>query len=225
MQTFNRRTALTTMLAASASPLSAHTLQEFKDEFYKQEQFVQMFDKPIPDFTLSDTSGKLWHPSDFLGKVVILNFIDTHCTDFCPLQSEKLAGVQQSINGTPMKHMVEFVTITANPENDTPDLMNGYFRLHGMDPVNWKFLTLAPGQPPDYTRTLARAFGSTFNVEKDGTITHDVVVHVIGKFGHWQADFYGMDFQQVNMVMYVNALTNDYEKPQPGFWDWIASWF
>ena len=225
MTNLNRRAALAALFAVAATPLLAHTLQEFKDEFYKQEQYVQMFDKPTPDFTLSDAAGKLWHLSDFLGKVVILNFIDTHCTDFCPLQSEKLAGVQRSINGTPMKDMVEFISITANPEKDTPDLMTAYFPLHGMDPVNWKFLTVAPGQPQDYTRTLAHAFGSTFTLEKDGSITHDVVTHVIGKFGHWQADFYGMDFQQVNMVMYVNALTNDYDKPQPWFWDRVWGWF
>lgn len=225
MMNLNRLAALAMLVAVAATPLLAHTLQKFKDEFYKQEQYVQIFDKPTPDFTLRDTAGKLWHPSDFLGKVVILNFIDAHCTELCPLQSEKLAGVQRSINRTLMKDRVEFITITANPEKDTPDLMNGYFALHGMDPVNWRFLTVAPGQPKNYTRRLAHAFGSTFTLESNDTITHDVVAHVIGTLGRRRADFYGLDFQRANMVRYVKALTSDHDQPQPGLWNQIWGWF
>ena len=225
MIAFNRRAALATLGAAVAAPISAHTLQEFEDEFYAKEQYFQALDKPVPDFTLSDASGKLIGPADFLGKVVILHFIYSKCTDVCPLHAEKLAEVQKMINQTPMINMVQFVSITTDPKNDTAEVLKAYGPQHGLDPVNWMFLTTSPGGPEDYTRKLAEAFGHKFAVESDGTITHGVVTHIIGKFGRWQGNFHGLEFQSVNMLMFVNALTNDYDKPQePGLWDRIWGW-
>ena len=224
MKTFSRRTALAALGAATAAPLHGHSLQEFEDEFYAKEQFFQALDKPVPDFTLSDATGKLVGPANFLGKVVILHFIYSKCTDVCPLHAEKLAEVQKMINQTPMKEMVKFVSITTDPSNDTAEVLTAYGPQHGLDPVNWQFLTIAAGQPEDTTRTLAKAFGHTFTVESDGTLTHGVLTHIIGKFGRWQGNFHGLEFQPVNMLMFVNALTNDYDKPQPGFWDGVWGW-
>ncbi len=221
MTDLNRRAALATLGAALASPLSAHSLQELEDEFYAKEPFFQALDQPFPDFTLSGAAGKRFQPKDFLGKVVVLHFIYTNCTDVCPLQTEKLAGVQAMINQTPMKDMVRFVTITTDPKRDTPEVMAAFGPLHGMDPLNWQFLTTGVDQPEDYTRKLAQAFGHKFTVESDGTLTHGVITHVIGKYGRWQGNFHGMKFQLENMLVFVNALTNDYDKPQPGLWDRI----
>ena len=224
MTHLNRRAALATLGAAAAAPAYAHSLQEFEDEFYPREQFFQALDKPTPDFTLSDAKGALVHPADLLGKVVVLHFIYSKCTDVCPLHAEKLADVQKMINQTPMKDMVRFVSITTDPSHDTAEVLTAYGPQHGLDPVNWQFLTIAPGEPEDYTRTLATAFGHKFTVETDGTITHGVVTHVIGKYGRWQGNFHGLEFQSVNMLMFINALTNDYDKPQPALWDRIWGW-
>ena len=226
MKTFNRRAALAALGAATAAPLHGHSVQEFEDEFYAKEQYFEALDQPTPDFTLSDMAGKLVRPADFLGKVVILHFIYSSCTDVCPLHAEKLAEVQRMINQTPMKAMVRIVSITTDPRNDTPEVLKDYGPQHGLDPVNWQFLTIAPGQPEDATRKLAEEFGHKFTVESDGTLTHGVVTHIIGKFGRWQGNFHGLEFQSANMLMFVNALTNDYDKPPaPGFWDRVRGWF
>jgi protein SCO1 len=224
MTDLNRRAALATLGAAAVSPAYAHSLREFEDEFYAKEQFFQALDNPTPDFTLSDAKGGLVRPADFLGNVVVLHFIYSSCTDVCPLHAEKLAQVQEMINQTPMKDMVRFVSIFTDPTHDTAEVLMAYGPQHGLDPVNWQFLTIAPGAQEDDTRKLAQAFGHKFTVESDGTITHGVVTHVIGKFGRWQGNFHGLEFQPVNMLMFINALTNEYDKPQPGLWDRIWGW-
>ena len=224
MTTFNRRAALATLGAAAAAPAYAHSLQEFEDEFYPKEPFFEALDNPTPDFALGDATGALVHPADFLGKVVVLHFIYSKCTDVCPLHAEKLAQVQGMINQTPMKDMVRFVSITTDPSHDTAEILTAYGPQHGLDPMNWQFLTTAPGQPEDDTRKLAQAFGHKFTVEADGTITHGVITHIIGKYGRWQGNFHGLEFSPVNMLMFINALTNDYDKPQPGMWDRIWGW-
>ena len=224
MTIFNRRTALATLGAAVAAPLQAHTVSEMQDEFYAKEPYFEAFDRPVPDFTLGDGAGKLVGPADYLGKVVIVHFIYSSCTDICPLHAEKLAEVQRMINQTPMKAMVRFVSITTDPVTDTAEMLQDYGPQHGLDPVNWQFLTTAPGQPEDATRRLAKALGHSFTVESDGTLTHGVVTHIIGKFGRWQGNFHGLKFQPVNMLTMVNALTNDFDTPQPGLWDRIWDW-
>ena len=225
MITLTRRTALATLGAAVAAPLQAHTVEELAEDFYAKEPYFEAFDRPTPDFGLSDAAGKRVSPADFSGKVVVLHFIYSSCTDVCPLHAEKLAEVQTMINQTPMRELVRFVSITTDPVTDTTDVLRDYGPQHGFDPVNWQFLTIAPGQPEDATRKLAQAFGHKFTVESDGTLTHGVVTHVIGKFGRWQGNFHGLKFQPVNMLMMVNALTNDHESREPGFWDRVLAWF
>lgn len=225
MSSLNRRGALAAIGATLAGPLYAHSVKELEDEFYAKEQYFQALDNPVPDFTLRNADGQPVRPADFLGKVTILHFIYSSCTDVCPLHAEKLAEVQKMINQTPMIDMVRFVSITTDPVRDTGEVLKDYGPKHGLDPVNWQFLTIAPGEPEDTTRKLAQAFGHRFTVESDGTITHGVVTHIIGKFGRWQGNFHGLEFQSVNMLMFVNALTNDYDNPQSGLWDRVWSWF
>src|SRR3546814_10938118 len=73
---------------------------------------------------------------------------------------------------TPMKEQVQFITITTDPENDTPDVLRAYGPVHGLDPVNWAFLTTTPDPPEDATRLLAEAHGHKFTETEDGYQVH-----------------------------------------------------
>jgi protein SCO1/2 len=66
------------------------------------------------------------------------------------------------VNRTPMRELVQFVTLTTDPEHDTPAVMRDYGSSHGLDPVNWVFLRTTPDQPEDATRKLAERFGHGF---------------------------------------------------------------
>ncbi|MAJ65219.1 MAG: cytochrome-c oxidase [Alphaproteobacteria bacterium] len=182
-----------------------------------------------PDFRLSDADGRIYSPGDFRGKVVVLNFVYASCPDMCPLQAEKLAAVQEMVNQTPMKGLVEFVTITTDPANDTPDVMRAYGPAHGLDPANWTFLTTAPDQPDNATRKLVEAFDQGFSSAEAGTRIHGAVTHIIDMTGRWRANFYGLGFDPTNMVLFVNALTNDFAKRHtssgPGFWGRLTDFF
>jgi protein SCO1/2 len=191
----------------------AHSLDEVDAMLQGDEKYFQQIDRPAPDFTLRTADGRVVRLSDLRGKVVVLHFIYTSCTDVCPLHSEKIAGIQKMVNGTPMKGRVDFVTITTDPTRDTPDVMRGYGPAHGLDPVNWLFLTTTPDEPEDATRKLAEAFGHTFAKSEDGVQVHGVVTHVIDKEGRWRANFHGLNFAPINLVTFVNALTNNVERP------------
>ncbi|RWD94017.1 MAG: SCO family protein [Mesorhizobium sp.] len=191
----------------------AHSLDDIDAMLRSDEKYFQPIDKPMPDFTLRAADGRVVRPADLAGKVVVLQFIYTSCPDVCPLHAEKIAEVQKMVNSTPMKDRVDFVSIATDPRKDTPDALKAYGPTHGLGPANWLFLTTAPDQPEDTTRKLAEAFGHKFTLTDDGYQMHGIVTHVIDKEGRWRANFHGLNFQPINLVTFVNALTNNVEHP------------
>lgn len=205
--------ALTALAVGFAHGARAHSLDDIDAMLQSDEKYFQQIDKPMPDFTLRAADGRVVRPADLAGKVVVLHFIYTSCPDVCPLHAEKVAEVQKMVNSTPMKDRVVFISITTDPRKDTPDVLKAYGPTHGLDPVNWLFLTTAQDQPEDATRKLAEAFGHKFTLTGDGYQMHGIVTHVIDREGRWRANFHGLNFQPVNLVTFVNALTNNIERP------------
>ena len=92
----------------------------------------------VPDFTLTERSGRQVTRSDLLRKVWIANFIYTQCAETCPLQSAKLAMLQAEFaEGKDLR----LVSITVDPERDTPARLARYAERYAADPVRWLFLT------------------------------------------------------------------------------------
>jgi protein SCO1/2 len=195
--------------ATLATHSRAHSLDELEGQLTKQEQFFQAVNRPAPGFTLIDSDGQSRRLSDWQGKVVVLWFIYTGCPDVCPLHTDRMASVQQMINRTPMKDLVEFVAITTDPERDTDAVLRNYGEVHGLDSANAVLLTSGPDKPA-VTRQLAEAYGLKFTAVDDGMQMHGIVTHVIDKSGNLRARYHGLKFAPTNLIAYINALTNDY---------------
>ena len=217
------------LVSALITPALAHSLEEVGNDLHSREKYFQPVDSATSDFKLQDANGAAVRWSDFRGKVVVLNFIYTNCTDECPLHAERIAQIQAMVNQTPMKSVVAFATITTDPKRDNGKVLRDYGAAHGLDPVNWVFLTAAPDQPDDVTRNLAKAYGLEFTQTADGVEMHGVVTHVIDQDGRLRARFHGLDFEPTNLVIFVNALVNKAQAPhqhsEPGLWSKIMGLF
>jgi protein SCO1/2 len=190
-------------------PAWAHSLDELQADLMKRESYVAFepgVGTPFPPFHLTDAEGKTVDSSDFLGKVVVLDFIYASCTDVCPLQSERIAKIQKDVAAGHMADRVRFVSITIDPEHDTPAVRKDYAAQHGLDPSNWVFLAPADGKG---ALALADKAGMKFVPQADGSFNHPVVTYVIDDDGKLRARFFGLKFQPLNAVVYVNALVND----------------
>lgn len=205
--------ALALLLVSLPATARAHSLKDLESALGDREKYFQSIEKDAPAFALQDADGMPVDLSELRGKVVVLHFIYAGCPDVCPLHAERIAEVQSMVNQTPMKEQVQFVTITTDPKNDTPDVLRTYGELHGLDAANWAFLTTTMDQPEDATRKLAEQFGHRFAKQTDGYQVHGVVTHVIDKEGRWRANFHGLKFEPVNLVLFINALVNDVQKP------------
>lgn len=207
-----RLIAVAALIVGFVPGAQAHSLEKIDATLQSDEKYFQPVDKPAPDFTLRTADNRIVRPADLRSKVVVLHFIYTSCPDACPLHAEKIAEIQAMVNATPMKDMVTFVTITTDPSRDTQQVLRGYGAAHGLDPANWLFLTTTEDEPEDTTRKLAEAFGHKFTLMDGGYQMHGVVTHVIDREGRWRANFHGLKFESVNLVTFVNALTNGVER-------------
>ena len=229
MHRITQRAALVLAAALFATTTLAHSTAELSELLGEREKHFQAFDRQTPDFILSDAEGRTYRLEDFRWKVTVVNFVCASCPDIYPLHSEKLAEVQEMVNQTPMKDLAQFISITSDPATDTPEVLRAYASAHGFDPANWIFLTTTIDQPENATRKLLDEFYLGFDETQDGAQSHGVVMHVINMTGSWRANFHGLKFVSLNMVLFLNALTNESAKPhggsEPDFWDGIIDLF
>lgn len=92
----------------------------------------------VPPFSLTERSGRQVTPEDLTGKVWIVNFFYTHCPDTCPLQSAQIAKLQADFAE---EKDLRLISITVDPERDTPAVLREYADRFGADPARWLFLT------------------------------------------------------------------------------------
>lgn len=94
----------------------------------------------IPDVTMTGTNGEqvALRPELEQGGPVMVNFIYTSCTTVCPVLSGTFSQVQEELG--PDRDKVRMLSISIDPEYDTPARLGAYARKFGAGP-QWQFLT------------------------------------------------------------------------------------
>ena len=92
----------------------------------------------VPDFALIERSERRITRTSFEGLVWVTHFFYTNCPDTCPVQSARMARLQRDVADAPD---VRLVSISIDPEHDTPDVLRDYAQHFGADPERWLFLT------------------------------------------------------------------------------------
>jgi protein SCO1/2 len=93
----------------------------------------------LPAFTLTDQRGQPFGSRELAGKIWVADFMFTSCQAACPLLSERMAEV-----GKRARHLgpdFHLVSISVDPERDTPDRLAAYAARYGANPISWSFLT------------------------------------------------------------------------------------
>lgn len=91
----------------------------------------------VPDFALVDQDNRPVDASIFDGRVTIADFIFTNCPFVCPGMSAAMQDLAAKLAGTD----VRFVSISVDPERDTPAQLRDYATRHQADTARWRFLT------------------------------------------------------------------------------------
>jgi len=93
----------------------------------------------LPAFSLTDQRGQRFGTRELAGKVWVADFIFTACQEACPMLSERMKEVgQRTRNLGPDFHLV---SISVDPQRDTPEKLAAYGARYGANPLAWSFLT------------------------------------------------------------------------------------
>jgi protein SCO1/2 len=93
---------------------------------------------PAPKFELIDQNKKTITNKDYSNKVYVLEFFFATCPSICPKMNKNLIEVQNQFFGNPN---FGIVSITIDPEHDTPEVLKEHAELLGVKSSNWHFLT------------------------------------------------------------------------------------
>ena len=91
----------------------------------------------IPPFKLTDQEDRPFTNDAFMGHVTIVDFYFTHCRSICPVLVEHMRDQARALKGTGVK----FLSISVDPEHDTPAVIKAYAQEHGADLAQWTFTT------------------------------------------------------------------------------------
>jgi protein SCO1/2 len=125
----------------------------------------------VPDFKLTERSGKDVRLAELRGKIWIADFIYTTCTDTCPLQTAAMAKLQKEYADKPG---VQLVSISVDPERDTPQILSAYADKHHADAERWFFLT---GQREQIINLIRDGFHLSVAALPDGAGQSGLIAH------------------------------------------------
>lgn len=131
--------------------------------------------KLAPGFVLRDQLGRRTSLSQFRGKVVLLAFVDSHCTTICPLTTESMVDAVRLLG--PAGSQVQLLGINANPLATKVADVAAYTSAHHMQ-GRWRFLTGSLSQLKRVWRSYHVYVAATHN-----DIDHEPIIFLIGPQG------------------------------------------
>jgi protein SCO1/2 len=144
---------------------------------------------PAPNFALTSQDGARVSLADFRGKVVAVTFIFTSCADTCPLLTAKMAQVQDEL-GSEFGTRIAFVSITVDPERDTPEVLKQYAQTFDANLAGWTFLTGDPAA----LREVERSYGVFAAKAPDGNVDHTFLTSIVDRQGTLRVQYLGVRF-------------------------------
>jgi protein SCO1 len=144
---------------------------------------------PAPAFALTSQDGKPLALADLKGKVVAVTFIYTECPDICPMLTQKMVQVQDEL-ATEFGKKIAFVSISLDPEHDTPEVLKDYAQFWGAKPEGWNFLTGSL----DAVRDVTRRYGVFFSKKEDGSVEHSQLTTLVDADGQIRVQYLGARF-------------------------------
>lgn len=163
-----------------------------------------------PGYALTDQNGGMLTSEDMRGKITLYTFTYTRCVDPCiqttPLLQEVQARLGEVENGD---IPIQMVTISIDPQHDTPEVLSAFARQQGADPNRWHFATT------ETTRLkwiIGAGFGLFFDRRDDGSFVLDQGYVLVDGAGILRAEYRlvnpGADIILRDLQLLVNEAQN-----------------
>lgn len=151
----------------------------------------------VKPFTLIEKTGGAFNSESLDGRVWVVDFFFTTCSDVCPMMMKHMADLSRSFE---LVKGVHFVSITVNPENDTPETLTKYSSKLQTNNKNWHFLT---GSRENITTIMRDHFKLG---DKNEPIFHSTFFALVDRHGYIRGYYDGMDKSQIGKLFKDIAL-------------------
>ncbi len=143
-----------------------------------------------PQFSLIERNGRTITNDDLLGSVWIADFIFTRCAGPCPELALRMRSLQQSLESRQGK--VKLVSISLDPDFDTPRVLTKYASRHQADANRWLFLT-GPDQKEIHTLVQSGFLQTVIPAEGGNPIIHSTYFVLVDTLGRIRGFYDGLD--------------------------------
>ena len=167
----------------------------------------------VPDFALTNQFGRVVTLADFRGQVWVADIIFTRCPRACAKMTREMSQLQSAL---PPNQPVKFLSLTADPEYDTPEVLSEYAKKFGAASERWQFLT---GKKLDVYRLATKGLLLAVDEVKadERTSPNDLFLHsthfvVVDKQGRIRGGFDGTEpSSQPKIVQSIQTLLREDE--------------
>lgn len=134
----------------------------------------------IPPVTLETETGSQLDFSAFRGKWLLVDFVYTRCSTYCTTLGSEFAQLQRTLALPLAQHEVQLLSISFDPERDTPPQLAKYLERYRTDESGW--LAARPADRGGLER-LETSFGITVIPDSFGGFTHNAAIHLVDPHG------------------------------------------
>lgn len=145
---------------------------------------IVMFEETPPVINLLNQDGKRVSNEGLKGKVTLINFIYTRCDESCPIMVHKFMDIAKEMKDE-LGANLQLVSITMDPEHDSPEILKSYAEKIEADTSSWSFLT----EEKSVVDKVLKGFNFFYQKNEDGSFGHGNTIVMLDKNGVWKYNF------------------------------------
>ncbi len=169
----------------------------------------------VPRFVLTDQKNEPFGSRELDGNVWVANFIFTRCALTCPAQTAKMVRLQTDLAQNPAWDSVRLISITVDPEHDTPEVLNEFTRRYGVDDERWKFLTGPHDRIYELSQSGFRLSAGRDTSRPEGSVIHSSKFVLVDDHHRVHGYYEGTSDEELDKLRRDLALLVEAKTPAP----------
>ena len=151
----------------------------------------------IPFFYFLNEDSLIVKSTDMKCKIWIADFFFTTCPSICPKMTSNMKKLNNSTKD--LKDQIQFMSISINPDHDTPSQLKKYKNHHKITAANWQFFTGKEEETHQLGIENFMIFAGRDD-EADGGYAHSGAFTLVDKEGYVRGVYLGTDMKQVKQL-------------------------